>query len=134
MEYAVKICYGLKVIFQNKNNIFNTEMISTSRNLQLYCNYTVGVPRGSILGAYIFLIYIHDLFLVSKYLSSIMFADDTNLFYSHKSIKILFKNANNELKKISQWFKGFAHYNRKTRKNVFYFTSKALFILKKIKF
>ena len=34
-----------------------------------------------------------------------MFADDTNLFYSHNNIKILFKNANGELEKISQWFK-----------------------------
>ena len=35
-----------------------------------------------------FLIDINDLSLVSKYLSTIMFAYDTNLFYSHKSIKI----------------------------------------------
>ena len=34
-----------------------------------------------------------------------MLADDTNLFHSHKSIKILFKNANDELEKISEWFK-----------------------------
>ena len=34
-----------------------------------------------------------------------MLADDTNLFHSHKRIKILFKNANNEPEKISQWFK-----------------------------
>ena len=34
-----------------------------------------------------------------------MLADDTNLFHCHKSIKILFKNANDELEKISEWFK-----------------------------
>ena len=34
-----------------------------------------------------------------------MFADDTNLFYSHKNIKILFKYANDELEKNPQWFK-----------------------------
>ena len=34
-----------------------------------------------------------------------MFADDTNLFCSHNNIKILVKNANDELEKISQWFK-----------------------------
>ena len=34
-----------------------------------------------------------------------MFADDTNLFYSHKSINILFKNPNDELEKISRWFR-----------------------------
>ena len=34
-----------------------------------------------------------------------MFADDTNLFYSHNYIRILFKNASDELEKIPQWLK-----------------------------
>ena len=34
-----------------------------------------------------------------------MFADDNNLLCFHNDIKILFENANNELKRISQWFK-----------------------------
>ena len=58
-----------------------------------------------LLGPFLFLIYINDLSVVSKYFPSFMFADDANLFYSHKSIKILIKNANDELEKISQWFK-----------------------------
>ena len=33
-----------------------------------------------------------------------MFADDTNLFHSPKGV-IFYKNANDELEKISQWFK-----------------------------
>ena len=34
-----------------------------------------------------------------------MFADDTNLFYSNKNIKILFKEMNIELKNISEWLR-----------------------------
>ena len=34
-----------------------------------------------------------------------MFADDTNLFYSHKNIHTLFKTVNNQLKNIHEWFK-----------------------------
>ena len=34
-----------------------------------------------------------------------MFADDTNRFYSHHQIKILFETVNCELNKISQWFR-----------------------------
>ena len=34
-----------------------------------------------------------------------MFADDTNLFYSHKDIKTLFNIVNNELIKINDWLK-----------------------------
>ena len=33
-----------------------------------------------------------------------MFADDTNLFFSHKNIKELFHTFNSELKKVSEWF------------------------------
>ena len=52
-----------------------------------------------------FLIYINDLSLVSKYLSSIMFADNINLSCPHKNMKILFKSVNGGLEKVSQWFK-----------------------------
>ena len=36
-----------------------------------------------------------------------MFADDTNLFYSHSDIKILFKTVNEELHKLTLFMPGF---------------------------
>ena len=66
---------------------------------------TCGVPRGSILGPLLFLIYVKDLNQVSNILDPIMFADDTNFFYSHHQIKTLFETVNCELKNISQWFR-----------------------------
>ena len=33
-----------------------------------------------------------------------MFADDTNLFYSHKNIPLLFQTVNAELQKLTEWF------------------------------
>ena len=33
-----------------------------------------------------------------------MFADDTNLFFTHKDIKYLFQIVNQELENINQWF------------------------------
>ena len=33
-----------------------------------------------------------------------MFADDTNLFYKHKDIKVLFDTVNKELENINEWF------------------------------
>ena len=69
----------------------------TTNLLRIKC----GVPQGSTFGKLLFLIYINYLSLVSKFLTPFMFADDTNLFYSHNDIKILFKNANDKLEKNS---------------------------------
>ena len=63
-----------------------------------------GVPQGSILGPLLFLIYINDLCNVSKALDFILFADDTNIFFSHKDPIVLMELVNTELQKLSCWF------------------------------
>ena len=64
-----------------------------------------GIPQGSILGPLLFLIFVNDLQKSTKFLDPIMFADDTNLFYSNKYINTLFKIANEELNEINEWFR-----------------------------
>ena len=39
------------------------------------------------------------------WLKFILFADDTNLFFSHKNLRTLFSKMNAELSKINKWFK-----------------------------
>ena len=63
-----------------------------------------GVPQVSILGPVLFLLYINDPQFASDLLDLIMFADDTNLFYSNKDINTTFLKVNNELQKINEWF------------------------------
>ena len=63
-----------------------------------------GVPQGSILGPLLLLLYINDLCDASKALDFILFADDTNIFYSHKDQNYLMEIVNTELKKLSSWF------------------------------
>ena len=58
-----------------------------------------GVPQQPFLGSLLFLIYINELQFISDMLDPIMFADDTNLFYSHKGINDLFLKLNKELHK-----------------------------------
>ena len=64
-----------------------------------------GVPQGSILGPLLFILFVNDIPSISKLAELIMFADDTNLFFKHANISELFVNVNNELQKISKWFK-----------------------------
>ena len=55
---------------------------SNSECLDVKC----GVPQGSILGPALFILYVNDMCNVSKSLKSILFADDTNLFYAGKDL------------------------------------------------
>ena len=66
-------------------------------------NILCGVPQGSILGPLLFLLYVNDL-PNSSVLDPIMFADDTNLFFEHTDLRILFSMVNDELEKIYEWF------------------------------
>ena len=68
-------------------------------------NITCDVPQGSILGPLSFLIYINDLYNVCQESVPILFADDTNLFYSASTLKNLESRINSELSNISSWLK-----------------------------
>jgi hypothetical protein len=62
-----------------------------------------GVPQGSILGPILFLLYINDIENCSKLISFILFADDTNIFYSNKCLKTLSNIIQTEIDKVAEW-------------------------------
>jgi hypothetical protein len=76
-----------------------------NNSLSKPANVTCGVPQGSILGPLLFLLYINDLPLCTKIPHFVLFADDTNILFSHQDPKILQDTINNELLHISNWFK-----------------------------
>ncbi len=64
-----------------------------------------GVPQGSILGPALFILYINDIANVSVKLKFILFADDTNIFYTGKGVKNVNDVINKELRLLNVWFK-----------------------------
>ena len=100
--------YGIRGIALHwfKDYLYNRKQYVVFNNYSSsFKDITCGVPQGSILGPLLFILYINDIVLCSKLLKFILFADDTNLFFSSKSIKDLQNIINTELDKLSNWFR-----------------------------
>lgn len=80
------------------------QYVMVNRAKSRSANVICGVPQGSILGPILFLLYINDLNIVSNIVRMIMFADDTNLFLTGKSVKEIEESLNRELGLLAEWF------------------------------
>ena len=100
--------YGIRGVANDwfKNYLTSREQYVIYNNiLSSRCTITTGVPQGSILGPLLFLLYINDISNSSAILKFILFADDTNIFYSCENFERLCSSVNRELREVIQWFK-----------------------------
>jgi len=101
-------CYGFQGIALQwfKDYLHNRKQYIVFHN---HCSslkdITCGVPQGSILGPLLFILYINDIVQCLKLLKFILFADDTSIFFSSRSIKELQIVINEELDKLRNWFR-----------------------------
>ena len=103
--YCIK--YGIKGIVRNWFNylygrkqyvMLGNKIESDTRDI------TCGVPQWSILGSLLFVLYMKDTVNVSTLANIGMFADNTNLFYSHSNIDELCELVDDDLILFSRWF------------------------------
>ena len=72
-----------------KNDEENTELVTI----------TCGIPQGSILGPLLLLLYVNNLKNATNLSDPAIYADDTNLFLTHKDISYLFETTNLSIRK-----------------------------------
>jgi hypothetical protein len=100
--------YGIRGIALDwfKSYLSNrTQCVEYNGVTSSFKNITYGVPQGSILGPLLFILYVNDIVNCSELLLFILFADDTNLFFSCGDIQQLKNTVNKELAKVSVWFR-----------------------------
>ena len=78
---------------ENDHNVYSNEY-----------DINIGTPQGSCLGPLLFLVYTNDLYLNLDYISCILFADDTTLYFSHSNIHYLQFCIEHDLSSIIDWF------------------------------
>jgi len=98
--------YGIRGV---ANDWFKSFLTNRKQNVNIdgidsnTLDIDIGVPQGSVLGPLLFSLYINDLQYAIKYCQTRLFADDTNILKTDKSLKTINKLINFDLKNLWNW-------------------------------
>ena len=90
----------LKSYLENRKQYTN---VNNKESNQLYICF--GVPQGSVLGPWLFILYVKDMSNSMTHCDGKLFADDTSLLLYNRDIKKLVNDAEQNLREIYLWFK-----------------------------
>lgn len=101
-HYGVK-GNALNLVRSYLNNRQHLTEAGGSQSSSKVCQY--GVPQGSILGPFLFLIYVNDMpSCIGDNGTVTMFADDTSIIFKHSDLAELINIVNMAMKKLNDWF------------------------------
>ena len=78
-------------------------LVNIESKLSDFGKISCGVPKGSILGLLLFLIYVNDIPRAVK-LTVLLYADDSYILYQHKEVDEIEKQLNKDFENICDWF------------------------------
>lgn len=93
----------LELITSYLNNRPQITKLDQTRSNTNYASY--GVPQGSVLGPLLYLIYINDIEDIEMEGKIYLFADDTCIMYSGKTMDEIQQKVNKDMPVLEQWFK-----------------------------
>lgn len=98
--------YGIRGVAQKLIKSYLTDrkqFVLLGATSSAFRSITVGVPQGSILGPLLFLLYINDIPNIPHTQEVVLYADDTNVFFSGSNLMKLQIDANRWLGELSDW-------------------------------
>lgn len=113
--------YGKRDVALNfmKNYLINRyQYISVNGISSIQLRIQYGVPQGSILWPLLFLIYVNNITEIPGSSELTMYADNTNVFFTGKTVECIQQSANAYLMKLSQWLET-NHLSLKTKYIIF---------------
>ena len=100
--YGIKnetLCWFKSYLSQRQQQVSINDIKSSFRPI------SCGVPQGSILGPLLFLLFINDLPLYTNNVLTDLYADDTTLYFIHKSLEAIERNLQIALNELNIWCK-----------------------------